>query len=90
MSSAVQRDETSNTYQSIGTDGSTALKQLAAERLAAHRNRRAAVEGHEAQERRAQAEADINRHCETRAAVWSRLTAPKLATGSTSDARLGS
>jgi uncharacterized RDD family membrane protein YckC len=57
MSSAVQRDETSNTYQSIGTDGGTALKQLAAERLAAHRNRRAVREGDEAQARREQAEA---------------------------------
>jgi hypothetical protein len=56
MSSAVQRDETSNTYQSIGTDGGTALKQLAAERLAAHRNRRAVREGDEAQARREQAE----------------------------------
>ena len=57
MSSAVQRDETSNTYQSIGTEGSTALKQLAAERLAAHRNRRAVRENDEAQARREQAEA---------------------------------
>jgi uncharacterized RDD family membrane protein YckC len=57
MSSAAQRDVTTENYQSSGTEGGTALKQLAAERLAAHRNRRAAVEGHEAQERRAQAEA---------------------------------
>ena len=57
MSSAAQRDETSNTYPSIGTDGSTALKQLAAERLAAHRNRRAVRESDEAQARREQAEA---------------------------------
>jgi uncharacterized RDD family membrane protein YckC len=57
MSSAAQRDETTNTYPSIGTDGGTALKQLAAERLAAHRNRRAGMEGHEAQARREQAEA---------------------------------
>ena len=57
MSSAAQRDETTNSYQSTGTDGGTALKQLAAERLAAHRNRRAGIEGREAQERREQAEA---------------------------------
>ena len=57
MSSAAQRDETTNSYQSTGTDGGTALKQLAAERLAAHRNRRAVMEGREAQERREQAEA---------------------------------
>ncbi len=57
MSSAAQRDETTNSYQSTGTEGGTALKQLAAERLAAHRNRRAGMEGHEAQARREQAEA---------------------------------
>jgi uncharacterized RDD family membrane protein YckC len=57
MSSAVQRDETTNNYQSTGTEGGTALKQLAAERLAAHRNRRAVMEGREAQARREQAEA---------------------------------
>jgi uncharacterized RDD family membrane protein YckC len=57
MSSAAQRDETTNTYPSTGTDGGTALKQLAAERLAAHRNRRAGMEGREAQARREQAEA---------------------------------
>ena len=57
MSSAAQRDETTNSYQSTGTEGGTALKQMAAERLAAHRNRRAGMEGHEAQARREQAEA---------------------------------
>jgi uncharacterized RDD family membrane protein YckC len=57
MSSAAQRDETTNPYPSTGTDGGSALKQLAAERLAAHRNRRAGMEGHEAQARREQAEA---------------------------------
>jgi uncharacterized RDD family membrane protein YckC len=56
MSSAAQRDETSNSYQPNGTDGGGALKQLAAERLAAHRSRRAVVENREAQVRREQAE----------------------------------
>ncbi len=56
MSSAAQREETSESYQSMGTEGGVALKQLAAERLAAHRNRRAVVEGREAQARREQAE----------------------------------
>ncbi len=40
MSAAAQRDETP--AQATGTDGAPALRQLAAERLAAHRNRRAA------------------------------------------------
>jgi uncharacterized RDD family membrane protein YckC len=57
MSSAAQREETSTTYPPTGTDGVTALKQLAAERLAAHRNRRAVVESAEVQARRDQAEA---------------------------------
>jgi hypothetical protein len=57
MSSAAQRDETSTTFQPTGTEGRTALKQLAAERLAAHRNRRAVVESREVQARREQAEA---------------------------------
>lgn len=62
MSSAAQRDEASDSYQQAGyqqdgTDGRGALKQLAAERLAAHRNRRAVVENMEAQARREQAEA---------------------------------
>ncbi len=56
MSSAAQREETSESYQSTGTEGGAVLKQLAAERLAAHRNRRAVVEGREAQARREQAE----------------------------------
>jgi hypothetical protein len=56
MSSAAQREETSNSYQPIGTEGGTALKELAAERLAAHRSRRAVVEGREAQARREQVE----------------------------------
>jgi uncharacterized RDD family membrane protein YckC len=57
MSSAAQREEASESYRSTGTEGGVALKQLAAERLAAHRNRRAVVEGREAQDRREQAEA---------------------------------
>ena len=57
MSSAAEREETSTAYQPTGTDGGVALKQLAAERLAAHRNRRAVVENAEAQARRDQAEA---------------------------------
>lgn len=57
MSSAAQFDETSASYLSTGTEGGGALKQLAAERLAAHRSRRAVVEGREAQARREQAAA---------------------------------
>ena len=57
MSSAAQREETSTTYPPTGTDGGVALKQLAAERLAAHRSRRAVVEGGEEKARREQAEA---------------------------------
>ncbi len=57
MSSAAQRDEIPATYQPAETDAGAALKQLAAERLAAHRNRRAVVESREAQARREQAEA---------------------------------
>jgi uncharacterized RDD family membrane protein YckC len=55
MSSAAQYDETSESYLSTGTEGGLALKQLAAERLAAHRSRRAVVEGREADARREQA-----------------------------------
>ena len=44
MSSAVQREETSGEYLATGTDGGSALRQVAAERLAAHRNRRAQVD----------------------------------------------
>lgn len=57
MSSAAQLGETPNGYESTGTEGGGALKQLAAERVAAHRNRRAVVEVREAQARREQAEA---------------------------------
>jgi hypothetical protein len=55
MSTAAQQDETGETYLATGTDGSSALQQLAAERLAAHRSRRAGVEGVAAQARRDQA-----------------------------------
>jgi len=55
MSSAAQFDEPSESYLPTGTEGGAALKQLAAERLAAHRSRRAVVEGREAQTRREQA-----------------------------------
>ena len=54
MSSAAQYDETSDSYRSTSTDGGSALKQLAAERLAAHRSRRGVAEGREAQARRQQ------------------------------------
>ena len=54
MSSAAQHDETSESYLPTGTEGGTALKQIAAERLAAHRSRRAIVEGREALARREQ------------------------------------
>lgn len=54
MSSAAQHDETSERYLPSTNDGGTALKQIAAERLAAHRSRRAIVEGHEALARREQ------------------------------------
>jgi uncharacterized RDD family membrane protein YckC len=57
MSSAAQRDERSESYLPTGTEGKAALRQIAAERLAAHRNRRAVVEGLEAQARREQVEA---------------------------------
>ncbi len=55
MNSAAQIDETSESYQPTGTEGRSALKQLAAERLAAHRSRRAVVESHEARARQEQA-----------------------------------
>lgn len=57
MSSAAQREDSSSSYIPLEENGSSALKQLAAERLAAHRKRRAVVDGREAQERREQAEA---------------------------------
>jgi hypothetical protein len=57
MSSAAQRDETSPPDPPTGTDERSALKKLAAERLAAHRNRHAVVEGGEVNARRRQAEA---------------------------------
>jgi uncharacterized RDD family membrane protein YckC len=57
MSSAVQREETSENYLSTGTEGGNVLRQLAAERLAAHRTRRAVAEAHETLARREQAAA---------------------------------
>ena len=62
MSSAAQLGVTPGSYGATGTEGGGtegggALKQLAAERVAAHRNRRAVVEVREAQARREQAEA---------------------------------
>jgi uncharacterized RDD family membrane protein YckC len=57
MSSAAQRDETTTNHPAAPTDGRSALKQLAAERLAAHRNRRVVTESREAQARRELAEA---------------------------------
>ena len=61
MSSAAQRDETTNSYPPAGTEGRSVLKQLAAERLAAHRNRHVGAESRETQMRRelAQAQASI-------------------------------
>ena len=44
MSSAVQREETTGEFLATGTDGTSALRQVAAERLAAHRNKRAVVD----------------------------------------------
>jgi uncharacterized RDD family membrane protein YckC len=55
MRVAAQYDERSESYLPTGTEGGTALRQLAAERLAAHRNRKAIVEGREARIRREQA-----------------------------------
>lgn len=55
MSSAVQRDETQDSFQLTATEGRGALRHLAAERLAAHRSRRAVVEGRELQAKREQA-----------------------------------
>ena len=57
MSSAAQRDETSPPDPPEGTDERSALKKLAAERLAAHRSRRAVVDGAGVNARREQAEA---------------------------------
>ena len=57
MSSAAQLDESSGSYQEAGTDGRSGLKELSAERLAAHRNRRAVAENRAAQALRERAEA---------------------------------
>ena len=68
MSSAAQYDETSDSYLPAGTVGGSALKQLAAERLAAHRSRRAVVEGREARAKRqqtaVQAAIRLQAHCD--------------------------
>jgi uncharacterized RDD family membrane protein YckC len=57
MSSSAQRDDTSATYPPTGTERASALKQLAAERLAEHRSRRSPAEIAEAQAHLEQAEA---------------------------------
>ena len=44
MSSAAQREETPGEFLATGTDGTSTLRQVAAERLTAHRNRRALVD----------------------------------------------
>jgi uncharacterized RDD family membrane protein YckC len=49
MSGAARCDEMAESYLPTGTEGKTALRQLAAERLAAHRGRRSGVEGGEGQ-----------------------------------------
>ncbi|MGI4827591.1 MAG: RDD family protein [Janthinobacterium lividum] len=50
MSSAVQMEEADESvWQATGTEGAPNLKQVAAERLAAHRNRRASVAAQEAE-----------------------------------------
>jgi hypothetical protein len=49
MNSAVQIEETAETYLATGTESRSALRQVAAERLAAHRSKRAVVEGDTAQ-----------------------------------------
>jgi hypothetical protein len=65
MNTAAQQDETAETYLATGTDGSSALQQLAAERLAAHRSRRAGVESVAAQARREQAAERLQARRET-------------------------
>ncbi len=51
MSSAVQMEEAEpGVWQATGTDGAANLQQVAAERLAAHRNRRASVAAQEAEQ----------------------------------------
>ena len=57
MNNAAQRDETSATYPPTGTERASALKKLAAERLAAHRERQGPAESPEVQAHREQAEA---------------------------------
>jgi uncharacterized RDD family membrane protein YckC len=68
MSSAVQREDTSGEFLATGTDGTSALRQVAAERLAAHRNRRAQVDA--AARTRSQQEAtNLESHADLRPAA---------------------
>jgi uncharacterized RDD family membrane protein YckC len=57
MSSAAHRDESLENYTPAGSEAGSALRQIAAERLASHRNRRAVVENREIQIKREQAAA---------------------------------
>jgi uncharacterized RDD family membrane protein YckC len=52
MSSAAQREEMAGepSFLATGTEGGAALKQMAAERLASHRNRRAALAANQAEQ----------------------------------------
>jgi uncharacterized RDD family membrane protein YckC len=52
MSRAAQYEDEAENYQATGTEGGGELQQLAAERLAAHRRRRAVIEGRAARARR--------------------------------------
>jgi hypothetical protein len=52
MSGAAQFEDGVSSYLATGTEGGGALQQLAAERLAAHRRRRAVIEGRAARARR--------------------------------------
>jgi uncharacterized RDD family membrane protein YckC len=52
MSRAAQFEDGAETYLATGTEGGGKLQQLAAERLAAHRRRRAVIEGRAARARR--------------------------------------
>jgi hypothetical protein len=59
MSGAAQREEIQDNFLATGTDGATALRQIAAERLAAHRSRRAVVDGLQAQRELALAQEQV-------------------------------
>jgi uncharacterized RDD family membrane protein YckC len=52
MSRAAQYEDRAGTYQATDTEGGGELQQLAADRLAAHRRRRAVIEGRAARARR--------------------------------------